>query len=122
MEDIRVLLVDDEEEFTSALAERLNLRGIRTSTSCRGEEALKMIESDPPQVVVLDMKMPGLSGKEILARIRSAHPEIGVILLTGQSPAGLEQSGSDPDFCDYLMKPVNIEELIKKIRSAVITR
>lgn len=122
MEDIRVLLVDDEEEFTSALAERLNLRGIHTSTSSRGEEALKMIEADPPQVVVLDMKMPGLSGKEILARIRSGHPEIGVILLTGQCPAGPEQSGLAPELCDYLMKPVNIEELIKKIRSAVVAK
>jgi DNA-binding response OmpR family regulator len=119
MEDIRVLLIDDEEEFTSALAERLSLRGIHASTSCRGEEALQMIQSDPPHVVVLDMKMPGLSGKEILARIRSEHPKLGVVLLTGQSPAGAELSGCDPEINDYLMKPVNIDELIMKIRSAV---
>jgi DNA-binding NtrC family response regulator len=119
MDDIRVLLVDDEEEFTSALAERLNLRGIRTTTACRGEEALEMIEADPPHVVVLDMKMPGLSGKEILARIKSRHPQVNVILLTGQSPAEIGGPGSGHELCDYMMKPVNIDDLIVKIRSAV---
>jgi DNA-binding response OmpR family regulator len=118
MEDIRVLLIDDEEEFTSALAERLNLRGFLTTTSSRGEEALKMIESDPPQVVVLDMRMPGLSGKEILARIKTGHPGIGIILLTGQSTVEIEKPGSGWESCDYLMKPVNIDDLIVKIRAA----
>ncbi len=119
MEDIRVLLVDDEEDFASALAERLNLRGIRTSISCRGEEALAMIASDPPQVVVLDMNMPGLGGKEILAGIRSDHPGIGVIVLTGMCPPEVERAGAGSGFCDYLMKPVDIDELIRKIGSAV---
>lgn len=120
MEDIRVLLIDDEEEFASALAERLNLRGIHASTSCRGEEALTMIQSDPPQVVLLDMKLPGLSGKEILARIRSDYPGIIAILLTGQSISEVEISGEPgPVSCEYLTKPVNIDELVMKIRSAV---
>lgn len=112
MEQIRVLLVDDEEEFTSALAERLNMRGIPTLTSSGGEEALKMIETCPPHVVLLDMMMPGLGGKEILARIRLNHPDISVIFLTGQGAIEF-----DPESNDYLIKPVNIDELIRKIRS-----
>jgi DNA-binding response OmpR family regulator len=119
MLEIRVLLIDDEEEFASALAERLSLRGMRTSTCNRGEEGLKMIETDPPQVVILDMNMPGLSGMDVLARIRTDHPEIRVILLTGQSPREVEKAASGAGACDYLTKPVNIGELIVKIRSAV---
>ncbi len=116
MEEIRVLLVDDEEEFTSSLAERLNMRGIPTLTSSGGEEALKMIDSSPPQVVVLDMMMPGLGGREIMARIKSKHPDIFVIFLTGHGDIEL-----GPGCGDYLIKPVNIDELIRKIRSVSAT-
>lgn len=112
MEQIRVLLVDDEEEFTSALAERLNMRGIHTLTSSGGEEALKMIEASPPNVVLLDMMMPGLGGKEIQARIKLNHPDISVIFLTGHGAIEF-----DPECNDYLIKPVNINELIQKIQS-----
>ncbi len=112
MEQIRVLLVDDEEEFTSALAERLNMRGIHTLTSSGGEEALKMIEACPPNVVLLDMMMPGLGGKEIQARIKLNHPDISVIFLTGH---GGTEFG--PECNDYLIKPVKIDELIRKIQS-----
>ncbi len=114
---LKVLLVDDEVEFTSALAERLSLRGINASTANNGEEALKMIEADPPHVVVLDMLMPGIGGIEIHSRIRSAHPKIGVIFLTGQLTAGTKLPGAVAG-SDYLVKPVNIEELVVKIRSA----
>jgi DNA-binding response OmpR family regulator len=112
MEKITVLLVDDEDEFTSALAERLNMRGIPTLTSSDGEQALKMIEACPPQVVLLDLMMPGLGGNEIQARIRLNHPDISVIFLTGHGAIGF-----GPDSKDYLIKPVNIDELIRKIRS-----
>ena len=115
METIRVLLIDDEEEFTSALAERLNMRGIPTLTASNGEQALQMIEACPPQVVLLDMLMPGLGGKEILTRIRSNHPDIVVFFLTGQAAVDL-----GPEGVEYLIKPVGIDELILKIRS--ITR
>ncbi len=71
-----------------------------------------MIEACPPQVVLLDIMMPGLGGKEILARIRSSHPDISVIFLTGQGAVEF-----DPECKDYLIKPVNIDELVRKIRS-----
>jgi DNA-binding response OmpR family regulator len=115
MKEIKVLLVDDEEEFSSALAERLNMRGISTATSSGGEEALHMIETDPPQVVLLDLMMPGLGGKEIFDRIRLKHPDISVIFLTG---LGAPDTG--PACGDCLIKPVNIDDLIRKIRSVSV--
>jgi DNA-binding NtrC family response regulator len=117
MEEPKVLLIDDEVEFASALAERLNLRGIPTSCSSNGEDALKMMEVDRPAVVVLDVMMPGLSGMEILARIRSVYPRIGVILLTGHSSPEMSGSLLGLGPCEFLMKPVNIDELIGKIRA-----
>lgn len=117
MDQLKVLLIDDEQEFTSALAERLDLRGIRASTASSGEEALRMIARDPPGVVILDMMMPGLSGEELLARIREIHPNVGVIFLTGH---GVETvtGGTFPAGGDYLMKPVKLDELMEKIRAA----
>ncbi len=122
MEEPKVLLVDDEEEFASALAERLNLRGIPTSTTFSGEDALKMIEVDRPAVVVLDVMMPGLSGMEILARMRTVYPEIGVILLTGHGSPEMTGTPLGPGQCEFLMKPVNIDELIGKIRAVAAGR
>jgi len=118
MTDLRVLLVDDEEEFVTTLSERLHIRGIEAQTATDGETALALIEKDPPEVVVLDVLMPGLGGMEVLRRIRIMNPEIQVILLTGQgsSKDGLE--GMRLGAFDYLVKPLNIEELINKMKEA----
>ena len=107
-----MLLVDDEEEFASTLAERLNMRGIPTRTAFRGEEALQMLESDPPEVVLLDIMLPGIGGQEVYDRIRLKHPDITVIFLSGQCAPDI-----DPECGDCLIKPVKIEDLIRKIRS-----
>jgi len=112
LKEMKVLLVDDEEEFASTLAERLNMRGIESLTASRGEEALKMIEADPPQVVLLDLMMPGLGGKEIFDRIRLKHPEISVIFMSGQDAPEI-----GPECGDCLIKPIKIDELIQRIRS-----
>lgn len=119
MTDLRVLLVDDEDEFVTTLSERLQLRGIEAHAATDGESALALIEKDPPNVVVLDVLMPGLGGMEVLQRIKAKHAEIQVILLTGQgsSKDGIEGMGLGA--FDYLVKPLDIEELIKKMRAAV---
>lgn len=119
MENWKVLLVDDEEEFVSTLAERLGLRKIQAQTASNGSDALHLIESDPPQVVVLDVMMPGLGGIEVLQRIRELHPEIQVILLTGHGCNMTEVEGVRQGAFDCLAKPVNIQELIEKIREAM---
>jgi DNA-binding response OmpR family regulator len=119
VENWRVLLVDDEQEFISTLAERLALRGIQASTASDGDEALRLIEADPPEVVVLDLMMPGIGGVEVLQRIKQSHPSVQVILLTGHGSTRDGIEGMRLGAFDYLMKPLSIEELIEKLRKAV---
>lgn len=118
MKDLKLLLVDDEEEFVSALAERLQLRGIETITASNGEEALARVEEDLPHVVVLDIMMPGLGGVQILEQIKTSHPEIEVILLTGQVLPDGEDEGMRLGAFACLIKPLSVEELIQKIYEA----
>ena len=116
MPDWKVLIVDDEKDFVSTLAERLRLRGICADEAPSGEDALAMIAADPPQVVVLDIMMPGMSGLDVLKRIKADYPHIQVILLTG---LGTKKEGIDLGAMDCLIKPLQIEELIDKINKAV---
>ena len=118
MEKWKVLLVDDETEFVSALAERLILRGMDAGTASSGEEALRLVEGDPPHVVVLDVMMPGLGGMEVLERIKGQHPEIQVVLLTGMTCTIECDEARRLGAFDCLMKPLNIDELIKVIGEA----
>ena len=115
----KVLLVDDEVEFATTLAERLTLRGIEAVTVHDGEAALQRIAADPPQIVVLDMMMPGLGGLEVLRLIKKNHPGIPVILLTGRGSTKEGIDGMDLGAHDFLMKPVKIEALVEKMKEAV---
>lgn len=119
MENWRVLLVDDEEEFVTTLAERLRLRGLQVDTALDGEQALQSIASNPPHLVVLDVLMPGISGLEALKLIRADHPDVQVILLTGHGSTRDGIEGMRLGAFDYLVKPVKIEELMEKMREAV---
>ena len=119
MEGWKVLLVDDEKDFVSTLAERLRLRGIQADETDSGEEALRLIADAAPQVVVLDLMMPGMGGLEVLRRVKSRYPEIEVILLTGIGSTKEGVEGMNLGAFDFLMKPLQIEELIEKIRAAI---
>lgn len=119
MQGWKVLLVDDEVEFVSTLAERLALRGIQARTAFDGNEALRLIDEEAVQVVVLDLMMPGMGGKEVLQRVKKLHPRIQVILLTGHGSTRDGIEGMQLGAFDYLMKPLNIEELIEKIGKAM---
>ena len=81
--DIKVLLVDDEMDFANTLAQRLKMRNLKVGTAYDGEEALTRLKEDEPDVVVLDLNMPGMHGMEVLAETRKAYPDIQVIILTG---------------------------------------
>jgi len=119
MENLKILLVDDEEEFVTTLAERLELRGLQARVALNGEAALKMIEADTPQIVILDVLMPGIGGFEVLRRIKAQHLQLPVILLTGRGSEKEGVKGMQLGAFDYLMKPLNIEELIKKMQEAI---
>lgn len=121
MNTLKVLLVDDEEEFVGALAERLELRGIEASIATSGKEALERIDADKPNLVVLDVLMPGLGGLDVLNQIRKTDPQIRVILLTGRGSAQGDDLGVPLGAFDYLIKPVNIDDLIMKMKDALNT-
>lgn len=114
-----VLLVDDEVDFVSTLAERLDLRDIPTRVAYDGEAALKAVAEQEPQVMVLDVMMPGMKGLEVLQRVREQHPAVQVILLTGQGKTRDGIEGMRHGAFAYLMKPLDIEELIRTLGEAV---
>jgi DNA-binding response OmpR family regulator len=119
MKDWKVLLVDDEKEFVVTLAERLGMRGIYTETVFEGEGALKKLETYEPDVMVLDLMMPGMSGLTVLERVKKLYPKIEVILLTGIGSTSEGLTGMRLGAFDYLMKPLQIDELIQKIGLAI---
>ena len=121
MADYRVLLVDDEEEFVSALSERLMLRGIEVDSALNGEEALALMVEKVFEVVILDVMMPGLGGLEVLKQIKSTHPNTQVILLTGHGSTREGIEGMRLGAFDYLIKPVDIEEMLEKMKEAANT-
>jgi len=118
MEKLKVLLVDDEEEFVTTLAERLQLREIETVITTDGDDALRVINTERPPVVVLDVMMPGIGGLDVLQQIKRNHPKIQVILLTGRGSTNDGIKGMRLGAFDYMMKPVKIEDLIQKMTEA----
>ena len=118
MKDMKVLLVDDEEEFVKALAERLRMRDLRSDTVLDGEGALSFVEYQEPDVMVLDLKMPGIDGMEVLRQVRKAYPNIQVIILTGHGTERHEEEAKRLGAFDYLEKPVNLDVLVKKMKAA----
>jgi len=118
MEKIKILLVDDEKEFVETLSERIRMRDHDSKVALNGEEALKHIDDDLPDVVVLDLKMPGIDGMEVLRRIRKAYPNVQVIMLTGHGSDKDEKEARKLGAFEYLQKPVEIDTLMKKIKKA----
>ena len=113
MDTARVLLVDDEEEFVSALAERLELRRFVVQLAFNGEQALKILEQSLPDVMVLDLKMPGIDGIEVLRKVKKCHPQIQVIILTGHGSERDEAAARRLGAFDHLQKPVDINDLVR---------
>ncbi len=118
MNEMQILIVDDEVEFASTLVERLALRGIEARSANRGVEALALVKARIPDVVILDLKMPDLSGLEVLARIKAIDPSIEVIMLTGHGSSAAGIDGMERGAFDYLMKPVDLKALLEKIEQA----
>ena len=112
VKQLAVLIVDDETEFAFTLAERLNLRGYAANVAIDGEKALKFLESEKADVVLLDLMLPGMHGIEVLRCIRERRPELPVILLTGQAGAKDGIEGMKQGARGYLGKPVDLGELL----------
>ncbi|MGA7877935.1 MAG: response regulator [Desulfoferrobacter sp.] len=118
MDAFSVLLVDDELEFLETLVKRLKKRNLAVQGVKSGEEALEWLAKESVDVVVLDVKMPGMDGIETLRRIKKSHPLVEVIMLTGHASMEVAIEGMELGAFDYLMKPMNIDELLYKLQDA----
>jgi DNA-binding NtrC family response regulator len=117
-EDIKVLIVDDEVALANTLAQRLQMRDLKVRTVYDGEQALSKLKIDKPDVIVLDLRMPGMHGMEVLQEIKKACPDIQVIILTGHGTDKDEEEAKRLGGFDFLNKPVDIETLTRKIKAA----
>ena len=118
MNSFRALLVDDEEEFLRTVIKRLKKRDVNAIGAGTGEEALGMLEQNPVDVVVLEIKMPGMGGIETLREIKNRFPLIEVVMLTAHASMEVAVEGMELGAFDYLMKPVDIDELLYKLQDA----
>ncbi|MCG6917613.1 MAG: response regulator, partial [Deltaproteobacteria bacterium] len=116
--ECRVLLVDDEKDYLEVLIRRLSKREVNVAGVSSGEEALQYVQGRPIDVAVLDVKMPGMDGIEVLREIKKLNPLIEVIMLTGHASLEVALEGMRSGAFDYLMKPAEIDELLYKIQDA----
>ncbi|MBL6974603.1 MAG: response regulator [Deltaproteobacteria bacterium] len=118
MRNVRVLVVDDEQDFREMLSRHLEDKCLQVLTADSGENALDVLLKSPVDVVILDVKMPGLSGIETLRWIKKDHPEVEVIMLTGYASLEASTEGMEFGAFDYLLKPVDTDILTYKIQDA----
>jgi DNA-binding NtrC family response regulator len=122
MNGVRVLLVDDEIGYTDALAKRLGRRGLSVTTAGGGAEALEAMAQAPFDVVLLDIKMAGMDGIKTLSAVKRRHPEAEVVMLTAHANTDIVISSLAMGAFDYLMKPADVEELVRKIEDAAMRK
>ncbi|MBW2654639.1 MAG: response regulator [Deltaproteobacteria bacterium] len=119
MDKIKVLLIDDEIEFVETLAERLELRGYISKIAGDGESGISMLAKESFDVAILDLMMPGLSGLDTLRQIKDIDKTVPVIMLTGHGATKDGMEGMRLGAFDFLMKPLDINELLEKIKLAL---
>jgi DNA-binding NtrC family response regulator len=123
MREVRVLVVDDETDFAVTLAERLRLRGFDAVAVGGADEAMERIHAGfAPDVALLDLKMPEVDGLGTLSLLKRADPRVEAILLTGHGSTQAAIEGMQRGLFDYLVKPVDIGELVEKIEEAAAKR
>jgi DNA-binding NtrC family response regulator len=120
MEKASILLVDDETAFLDAMKRRLSKRGFRVETAESGMEALELLEDkhNSIEVVVLDVKMPGIDGIDTLREIKRKFPMVEVVMLTGHATVGSAIEGMKLGAFDYLMKPADIDGFSNTVMDA----
>ena len=114
---MHILFVDDEPDFLELMEKRLGKRGFTVTTAPGGEEALALLDGDASfDAVVLDVKMPGMDGIEVLRRIKAKRPKVPVLLLTGHASVESAMTGVETGAVDYVLKPVPLNDLIARLR------
>ncbi|MGM0654827.1 MAG: sigma-54-dependent transcriptional regulator [Thermodesulfobacteriota bacterium] len=115
---VKILIVDDEKDFVEMFSLRLNRQGEKVSAAYSGQEALDLLEKTKIDVVILDIRMPGMDGIETLKKIKARYPLIEVILLTGHGSTETAVEGMKSGAFDYLMKPADFEDISEKLTNA----
>jgi DNA-binding NtrC family response regulator len=115
---IRVLLIDDEADFLVSIKRVLTRRGLVVAIAGNGEEGLALLARQPVDVAIVDVKMPGIDGLEVLARIKKTFPRVEVLLLTGHATVDTAIAGMKDGAFDYLFKPHDPDDLVRKIQAA----
>lgn len=118
MEKFRILIVDDEDDFREAIIKRLRARKVDVEGAESGPKALDLLTNQDFDVVVLDVKMPGMDGIETLREIKLKKPLVEVIMLTGHASVESGIQGMQLGAFDYVMKPVALDDLMDKLRQA----
>lgn len=118
MTDFRVLLVDDEIDFLETLVKRLRKRKLDVLSASSGRQALEILGKEPVDVVVLDVRMPDMDGIATLKAVKKISPSVEVIMLTGHASLEVAIQGMELGAFDYLMKPMDIDELLYKLQDA----
>ena len=118
MELLKALFVDDETEYLQTAIKRMKKRGIDVTGVASGPEALTTLAAQAMDVVVMDVRMPGMDGIQALREIKQRYPMVEVIMLTGHASMEAAIQGMELGAFDYLMKPIDIDELIYKIQDA----
>ena len=111
-EKLKILLVDDEKEFVESLSERLELRNLEADVAYDGEQALAALKEGKHDVMVLDLRMPGIDGIEVLRRAKKRNPDVQVVVLTGHGTEKDEEQAKKLGAFAYLKKPVDIDHLV----------
>jgi len=119
MEKFRVLIVDDDEDFRETLGVRLAARKLRVTGAENGIKALELLDRQEFDVVLLDIRMPGLDGIETLREMKKKRPLLEIILLTGHASVESGVQGMQLGAFDYVMKPASLEELLDKMHQAL---
>lgn len=118
MESIRILIVDDETDASEILSLRLGRRKMHTFTAASGQEALDFLKTTPVDIVLLDVKMPGMDGIEVLRHIKRDHKDTEVIMLSGHADMDVATQGLELGAFFYQLKPIDLESLCHKIEDA----
>ena len=118
MEKFKMLVVDDEQDFLETILKRLKARKIEVTGVESGYKALEFLDTHDVDVIILDVKMPGMDGIETLREIKKKKPLAEVIMLTGHASVESGIQGMQLGAFDYVMKPVALDELLEKVRQA----
>jgi DNA-binding NtrC family response regulator len=118
VDDFTILFVDDEVDFLDTLLKRMKKRQVNVSGVKSGEEALEWLAKNTADVIVIDVRMPGMDGIRTLKEIKKLNPLVEIIMLTGHANLEVAREGMQLGAFDYLMKPIDIDELLYKVQDA----